>query len=97
MNNVSTLTGIARPTPIYFDLPSNFWVPESRCKSQFLIKKRESYCRGNSEIYGGNSKISVKCRGNVVKIVGENGGNEECAVGEIAIKAWQHCCQQRTV
>ena len=40
---------------------------------------------------GGNSKILVKCRGNVVKIVGENGGNEECAVGEIAIIAWQHC------
>ena len=32
----------------------------------------------------------MKCRGNVVKIVGENGGNEECTVGEIAIIAWQH-------
>ena len=38
---------------------------------------------------GGNGKILVRCRGNFALIVGGSGGNWACAVGEIAILAWQ--------
>ena len=33
----------------------------------------------------------MRCRGNFALIVGGSGGNWGCAVGEIAILAWQPC------
>ena len=42
---------------------------------------------------GGNGKILVRCRGNFALIVGGSGGNWACAVGEIAILAWQPCTE----
>ena len=56
-----------------------------------LASLRQKLVWESTKFMGGNGKILVRCRGNFALIVGGSGGNLACAVGEIAILAWQPC------